>query len=373
MKIISFADMHLDSQFVNYSETERASRRELLAHVFLKICSVVKSENADVLLIAGDLFDIPNPSNDAVKLVSDELSSVSIPVFIVPGNHDYYIPGGVYDEMPSNVFVFKDEKISTVYIDSLSLAVSGYAFLSESHMNNPINEFKPAKEAETHILLAHTALQASAEYAPFDLQKLSGTDLKFAFLGHVHKDSETYSSGSVKAAFSGIPQGRSIDETVNGGVRVVEIENGEIIRNDIISVAVWSNIIAETDADGILSDAKLVQRIQNELKLVSPAKNDVVRVVVKGEHDISYSPNIKFIESTLKDEFPGVALSVKNQSEPHIEHEDFMKDPTIVGILYRLLVAGDTYSGEYDYETRLRAFKLAVNAVRGNNINSDTV
>lgn len=52
----------------------------------------LKSENVDVLLLAGDLFDRSVPPEDAVRLLDQFLTSVvtelGIPVCMIPGNHD---------------------------------------------------------------------------------------------------------------------------------------------------------------------------------------------------------------------------------------------------------------------------------------------
>ncbi len=373
MKIISFADMHLDSAFVGFSDVERIERREMLSNVFCKIISLVKREDADLLLIAGDLFDIPNPTKEIESLVVSELSNLRCPVIITPGNHDYYVSGGVYDRMPENVFVFKTNELSSVYLDKHLLAVDGYAFTSESYNENPISKYKPAERKYTHILLAHTSLVSSSTYAPMDLSELSNTDYRFVFLGHVHTDNTVYEAGDAKVGFSGIPQGRSIDEPINGGIRIVEIKDGTVISEELVDVSEWNNIISETDTDGVTSDAQLVQRIVSELSLHGLSENDIVRVILTGEHDYLYTPNTLQILKLLKNAFEGITFSVKNSAFPQIKKEALMKDPTIVGILYRTLFENERIRDEYDYDTRIRAFRLAVASIRGDNISPETV
>lgn len=56
-----------------------------------RFMEVVCKSKADAVVIAGDVYDRSNPSNEAVKLLDNfitELSEKNIPVFIVAGNHD---------------------------------------------------------------------------------------------------------------------------------------------------------------------------------------------------------------------------------------------------------------------------------------------
>ena len=88
MKILSFGDLHLDSAFSGAKAPERAERRELLRSVFLNIMKLCTSKKCDLLLIAGDLFDTPEPAEETLRMVGKELSLLGIPVVISPGNHD---------------------------------------------------------------------------------------------------------------------------------------------------------------------------------------------------------------------------------------------------------------------------------------------
>ena len=57
MKILHTADLHLDSAFCGGGETLSQSRRARQREVFKKIFELAVSENCDMVLIAGDLFD----------------------------------------------------------------------------------------------------------------------------------------------------------------------------------------------------------------------------------------------------------------------------------------------------------------------------
>lgn len=86
MKIIHTSDWHIGRQFHNHSLLEDQQ------YVLHQIIDYVKSENADVLVIAGDIYDRSVPPAAAVAMLDDVLNTVcnklNVSVVIIPGNHD---------------------------------------------------------------------------------------------------------------------------------------------------------------------------------------------------------------------------------------------------------------------------------------------
>lgn len=86
MKILHTSDWHLGKKL------ERFSRLEEQQQVLDEIISIANSENVDVVLIAGDLFDTGNPPVEAVELYYKTLIQLSKkgvrPVIAIAGNHD---------------------------------------------------------------------------------------------------------------------------------------------------------------------------------------------------------------------------------------------------------------------------------------------
>ena len=87
MKIIHTADWHLGQTFYNY---ERASEHR----IFLEwIAGLLKERETELLLIAGDVFDSPNPSAESQRMFYSFLTRIttanpSLKVVITAGNHD---------------------------------------------------------------------------------------------------------------------------------------------------------------------------------------------------------------------------------------------------------------------------------------------
>src|SRR3990167_6909694 len=90
VKIIHTGDLHLGRTFKSLGEKSKLHRRDC-QDVLSNIIDLTIQEKADALLIAGDLFDEPNPSKSIVSFVIDELKRLkdkNIPVFIIMENND---------------------------------------------------------------------------------------------------------------------------------------------------------------------------------------------------------------------------------------------------------------------------------------------
>ncbi|WP_319371614.1 exonuclease subunit SbcD [uncultured Ilyobacter sp.] len=86
MKILHTSDWHLGKKLEGYS---RISEQEKFLENLLKIA---EGEEVDMVLVAGDIYDVPNPPSDAERLFYSGIKKLANggrrPVVIIPGNHD---------------------------------------------------------------------------------------------------------------------------------------------------------------------------------------------------------------------------------------------------------------------------------------------
>ncbi len=85
MKILHSADWHLDSPMAGKNE----DLRQGLLTIPEKLCGLVHEHGCDLVLLSGDLFDGPH-SRESMSALKAALAEMEVPVFIAPGNHDYY-------------------------------------------------------------------------------------------------------------------------------------------------------------------------------------------------------------------------------------------------------------------------------------------
>ncbi|NLN33752.1 MAG: exonuclease subunit SbcD [Flavobacteriaceae bacterium] len=86
MKILHTADWHLGKRLDSFSRMEEQKK------VMSEICEIADRENVDLVIVAGDLFDVFNPSTEAIELLYKTLKRLAKngerPVIAIAGNHD---------------------------------------------------------------------------------------------------------------------------------------------------------------------------------------------------------------------------------------------------------------------------------------------
>ncbi len=86
MRILHTSDWHLGKRLESYSRLEE--QKEVLE----EICDIAENEQADAVIIAGDLFDTYNPPTEAVELFYKMLKRLADngrrAVIAIAGNHD---------------------------------------------------------------------------------------------------------------------------------------------------------------------------------------------------------------------------------------------------------------------------------------------
>ena len=85
MKLIHLSALHLGKRLNGFSLLEDQ------AYILEQITEIVKNQQADALIIAGDVYDKAVPSAEAVALFDSFLSEITTicpHIFIISGNHD---------------------------------------------------------------------------------------------------------------------------------------------------------------------------------------------------------------------------------------------------------------------------------------------
>ena len=283
MRIIHAADFHLDSPFDGLSPEQAVQRRAEQRQILDRLAELTGSTQADVVLLPGDLLDGDRVYYETVEALARTLAQIKVPVFIAPGNHDYYTPRSPYavTTWPENVHIFRSGQIESVELPELNCVVYGTAFTTDGRGESLLEGFSVPDDDKLHLMVLHADVDArqGSRYCPISTADIAASGLDYLALGHIHTCSGVQMAGNVPWAYSGCPEGRGFDETGVKGVLCGEIAHG---RADLRFVPLCQRqyqihelaVTAEDDNSSIANKA-----------LFHAAPNDLVRFVLTGESD----------------------------------------------------------------------------------------
>jgi DNA repair exonuclease SbcCD nuclease subunit len=211
MKVIHTSDVHLESDTFGRSEEGQRYRRRIQG-AFEKVIDHVIAEDADLFLIAGDLFDSNRVHESGIEFVHKALSRVPCPVVLIPGNHDCYDTRSIYKKFDfsvagPHVFTVTAEEGQVIELPHLDATVWGKGMVEHDHKYRPIAGVAPRHRDNWHIGMAHgycveeEEMQRSSLIFPREIEQ-SGLD--YLALGHVHVYTDL-SQGATKACYPGTP------------------------------------------------------------------------------------------------------------------------------------------------------------------------
>ena len=149
MRIVHFSDLHLDSSFAWAGATGEAARqrRQALRDTLVRILDLTRKVNADALFCGGDLYEHEHFRPDTAEFLKDAFAGLApIPVYIAPGNHDWYGPQSLYAQVDwsENVHVFRETVLRGIELND-GLWLWGAAHLGPANTDNFLNGFRVAR------------------------------------------------------------------------------------------------------------------------------------------------------------------------------------------------------------------------------------
>ena len=251
LKILHSADWHLASPFRSVPEESRARLRRWQLEIPGRIAALCRQEQCDMVLLAGDLFDAPDPGRESVEAVKTALARCAVPVFISPGNHDYCSASSPWltEAWPENVHIFTGG-LEAVDVEALDCRVYGAGYRS---MDCPglLRGFRAEGAARWHVGVLHgDPLTLSSPCCPVTAAQVRESGLSYLALGHIHSAS-AYQSGDTLCAWPGCPMGRGWDETGEKGVYIASLEQTASVRFFPLGLPRFHDLTAEIRTDAL--------------------------------------------------------------------------------------------------------------------------
>lgn len=329
IKVLHSADLHLDSPFEGLTAGKAAIRRGEQRQLLAALSGLAREENVDLVLLAGDLLDSGNTYYETGEELAHSLGQIEAPVFISPGNHDYYSPKCPYArlKLPENVHVFTKPEIESVELPGLGARIYGAAF-TDKRSDPMLRGFKAERqEGILNLLCIHGELGSTdSVYDPITEQELRDSGMDYVALGHIHKASGLQKTGNTWYAWPGCPEGRGFDETGEKTVNILELGDGECSL-ETRSIAQRRYEVLKVDVTG--SDALLAVHTQ----LPDETVKDIYRIILTGETE--QSPDLKQMYSALAEMF--FQLQLRDESRLRRSVWERAGDDTLRGLFLEKL------------------------------------
>lgn len=331
VKILHAADFHLDSAFVALSEEQARRRRQESRQSVERMVDYANDHGAQLMLLAGDLFDGDNVYSQTGEMLCAALGRFSGQVVIAPGNHDSFQVKSAYARiaLPENVHVLTDAVQESIAFPQYGCTVYGAAFTGEEA--SAFEGFSVTGD-DIAIGVLHGEVGAKdSKYRPIPVENIAKSGLDYLALGHVHQFSGIQTAGKTAWAYPGCPEGRGFDELGDKGFLFGEVDKGSV-KLRFVPFAKRRYEWLEVDA----TDAAPLDAVLRKLPLQT--EDDIYRIVLTGE--VSEGVNVSALQEELAPRF--YALEIRDKTRAAQDIWEKRDEDTLRGLFLRNLY------GQYD-------------------------
>lgn len=248
MRFAHLSDLHIGKRVNGFSMIEDQK------YILNQVIEIIKREEVEAVILAGDIYDKTIPSAEAVQVLDDfliQLSNLNLPIFVISGNHDSAerLSFGARVLRKSQIYIselyngeitpitLEDEygKIHVYLMPFLKPALVRQALGREEivtyqdAVEMAIHQI-PLKEEDRNILVAHqfvigASKSDSEEVSVGGLDQISHTlfeSFDYTALGHIHgpqhigKETIRYCGTPLKYSFS--------EEAHTKSVTIIDLE-----------------------------------------------------------------------------------------------------------------------------------------------------
>ncbi len=195
IRLLHLADVHLGARLSAFGD-HASARRSAVLDAFRNLPAIVRERDVAAVLIAGDLFDSPDPPNEVRIAAAETIRRVvegGVPVFVVPGNHDALtIHPNPYREGLGGAAIFREPvfKTESLEVDGRTLRVHGVAY-DPAACRNPLETLPSLDDTTVDVVLLHASVRGPWEPGPNTLSveeaELGALGADYIALGDHHR------------------------------------------------------------------------------------------------------------------------------------------------------------------------------------------
>jgi DNA repair exonuclease SbcCD nuclease subunit len=201
------------------------------ADALVSVVEAVSHNEADMLLIVGDVFDNERVKDDVLEWFVKQIGQMQAPAVLLPGNHDLIHETSVYHReafkhSPDNLFVFRGTEGETLSFPGLGIDLWGRAMPMHTPQFKPLEGMPTPAENNWLVALAHGHFHYEDDRdqrsSPIYPQEVADAACHYLALGHWDRHVDV-SQGNTTAVYSGCPLG-PIGSSGAGEVTVVDLD-----------------------------------------------------------------------------------------------------------------------------------------------------
>ncbi len=369
IKLLHLADLHLGRPFRALGQRGAEQRRALLAALERTVALAV-AEEVHLVLVAGDLFDSPKPSDATVEFVGAQLrrlEDAGVRIAIAAGNHDLgrdgYIAGASHLRGAVPTATFFGAAVESKVFSDLELTLVGRSALAEG-TGSPLSGWPKGRMTSFAVGLAHgSVFRPGVVENPHAIhpQEIRDLGLDYLALGDWHSPAEVLPPPAA-AWYPGSPEWLTFDQDRPGHVLLVEIPEPHAAR--VTEHRVGRRRAERREIDAGAADDLLLRRVIED----AADPELVFEVVLTGLVPLQRAINTDALERELGERF--FRLRVLNRTHLWVDDATLqsLSDQTVLGRYVRLIREKIEISSEADRPVLEEALQVGAALLSGRDV-----
>jgi len=361
MKFVHTSDWQIGKPFAGIRDERK---RSLVQHARVKaierLGEVARDTGADIVLVAGDLFDSPSADKSTVSAACSAIGQIGLPVIAIPGNHDHGGPGSIWEQ---DFYLREQADLApnlTVLLEPVPHECDSAVLLPCPLLRRSVSEdptewlrlleiYSSFESDKARIVVAHGSTQMfsghweddernSAAGNLLDLSRLPESEIDYIALGDWHGTKQVHA----KAWFAGTPE---MDRFAKGGnhdpgnILLVEVQRGKQpkVTKERTAGLRWNELAFD------FADDRALDEFQNRIAdlLGQRANEDLLRLTLSGSLGIEASGRLDRILESLEARLLRLKLTNQTHIAPtEAEIDAFTKQtshPVIANVARQLI------------------------------------
>ncbi len=318
MRFLHTADWHLGMSRRILSDEARPRFAEDRRTAVREIARIAQEEQVEFVVACGDVFDANHLDRAEVARAVEAMGAFTVPLFLLPGNHDPLDAGSVYRSRaftaacPDHVRVIAEPGPIVL---RPGVEIVGVPWRTRRPAGDQVAEViaaLPPAPGTTRVLAAHGIVDDDAIASGDDALighaaltcALDAGLVDYVALGDHHSTRQV--GGDPRIRYPGTPEATRSDEQEAGGVLIVDIGHGDgglAVRR--LDVGTWSFRREAFD----LRSAEDVERFAAALDSARDKERTVLRLDLAGSLSVAEDVRLHEVLDTRADLFASLTVS----------------------------------------------------------------